>query len=223
MRVALTLKSKNKKTGPIPVSISSSDTCPPSCGLYNECYAKIGPLAIHWRKVSDSERGMEWNEFLLKIKALPKLQLWRHNQAGDLPGKGETLSVKKLASLVVANKGKIGFTYTHKPLLRKIERNAIKFANANGFTVNLSADSLTEADKKASLGIGPVVVVLPSTQTTNTITPEGRNVVICPAYTHGLSCDECRLCYRTQRAIVGFPAHGVKFKAVDKRIALELV
>ncbi len=222
MHVALTMKSGNEKTGPIPVSTSSDDTCPPSCGMYRECYAKMGPLRIHWWKVSSGERGLKWPEFLEQIKALPQGQLWRHNQAGDLPGTGDKLDTKALAGLVKANKGKRGFTYTHKPLKLASERKAIAAANKRGFTINLSADSLEDADKKAALDIGPVVVVLPSTQLTNTQTPEGRNVVVCPAYTHGVSCAECQLCQRQTRAIVGFPAHGKMAGRVDKRIALEM-
>ena len=37
---------------------------------------------------------------------------------------------------------------------------AIADANANGFVVNLSADTLAEADELAALNVGPVVVVL---------------------------------------------------------------
>ena len=48
MRVAFTLKSKNNKTGNIPVTISASKTCPDACPLKGAgCYADIGPLMIH--------------------------------------------------------------------------------------------------------------------------------------------------------------------------------
>ncbi len=222
MYVSLTMKSGNAKVGPIPVSTSSEDTCPPSCGMYRECYAKMGPLRIHWWRVTDGKRGVEWAEFCDQVAALPDGQLWRHNQAGDLPGTGNALDAKALAKLVKANRGRRGFTYTHKPLATKAERAAVAKANAAGFTVNLSADDLHAADRLAGLGIGPVVVVLPSTQLTNTTTPEGRNVVVCPAYTHGVTCEECQLCQRQTRAIVGFPAHGKMAGSVDKRIALQM-
>jgi hypothetical protein len=75
---------------------------------------------MHWDKVTQGERGLDWAEFLAEIKALPRHQLWRHNQAGDLPGVGDSLDVAKLAELTKANKGKNGFTYTHK---KPTERN----------------------------------------------------------------------------------------------------
>ncbi len=222
LRVSLTMKSGNEKVGPIPVSTTTMATCPPECAMRRECYAKMGPLQIHWWKVSDGTRGVEWNEFCAQISALPTDQVWRHNQAGDLPGEGNKIDVKALTALVKANKGRRGFTYTHKPMTTKAASTAIARANANGFTINLSADNLAEADAKADLDIAPVVVVLPSTQLTNTTTPNGRRVVICPAYTHGVTCADCQLCQRQTRAIVGFPAHGKMAGRVDKRIALQM-
>ena len=82
MRYHLTEVSSNKKTGPIPVSTTSSDTCPPACPFNDGgCYAKSGPLALHWKKVSEDQRGDDFDTFIDKIKKLPKNQLFRHNQA----------------------------------------------------------------------------------------------------------------------------------------------
>jgi hypothetical protein len=223
MKTSLTMPKPgkfNKKTGPIPVSTSSQKQCPASCPFRsNGCYAESGPLAIHFTKVTSGERGDEWPEFTAKIAALPQGQLWRHNQAGDLPGWGSRIAGGMLADLVQANEGKRGFTYTHKPMRGETEtaannRQAVKSANAGGFVVNLSANNLEEADSLASLSIGPVVVVVPHDQTTNTNTPSGRKVVICPAtQREGVSCATCQLCARGNRSvIVGFPAHGSQKK-----------
>ena len=106
MTVHLTLKSSNAKTGPIPVSTSSSDTCPRSCGQFETCYAKSGPLAIHWKATSAAERGTGWATFCEAIAALPDGQLWRHNQAGDLPGTDGKIDTVKLRALIQANQGK---------------------------------------------------------------------------------------------------------------------
>ena len=84
--------SSNSKVGPIPVSTTEASTCPPSCPFIDAgCYAKTGPVSWHWKKVTNGLRGDTFKEFLGKIKALPKGQLWRHNQAGDLPGSNERL------------------------------------------------------------------------------------------------------------------------------------
>jgi hypothetical protein len=113
-----------------------------------------------------------------------------------------------LAQLADANRGKRGFTFTHK--YRRPENfEAIAKANASGFTINLSADSLVEADRLADLKIGPVAVVLP-TDGVATYTPAGRKVIVCPAQGPAhLTCKECELCALPDRkAIVGFRAHG---------------
>lgn len=215
MLVNFTLKSRNAKTGPIPVSTSSSDTCPQACPLKGAgCYAGGGPLGILWRKVSAGTVGMSWQAFCEAIAALPACQLWRHNQAGDLPGIGNDIDETAILRLIEANKGKRGFTYTHKPVDASHANNAMLVAHANseGFTVNLSANNLSEADELAALGIAPVVSVLPKEQTSNTTTPAGRKVVVCPAtQREGVSCATCQLCQRADRkVIVGFPAHGMR-------------
>jgi hypothetical protein len=212
-RVRLTILSHNKKTGPIPVSITESGSCPTSC-LFNGagCYAEYNHTRMHWNEVP--KVGMEWEDFCSAIARLPRQQLWRHNEAGDLPGVGDTIDGPKLARLVSANRGRRGFTFTHKPVLRgrraAVNRRAIAAANRNGFTVNLSADNLVLADKLANLGIAPVVVVLPRDTPDGAFrTPEGRQVVICPAERTDLQCNRCQLCQKAERkSIVGFRAHG---------------
>lgn len=211
----ITLKSKNAKTGNIPVSTTSGDTCPTTCGQYQNCYAKFGPLALHWRKLSDGDKGITLSEFVAIIAALPDGQLWRHNQAGDLPGVDQTIERNALESIVSANRGKRGFTYTHKPLTdENIEM--IRYANNNGFTVNVSCDTIADADNAVSLGVGPVCVVVPKTQTSNFTTPSGNKVVICPATNRDtVSCETCKLCAWSERkAIIAFPAHGIKAKYI---------
>lgn len=229
-QVAFTRVSRNAKTGPIPVTTSSAETCPDACPLKrNGCYAEAGPLALFWRKVTERKAGLAFAEALEQIRALPKGQLWRMNQSGDLPGQGDAIDLEALGQLVAANRGRKGFTYTHKPVgsegLADSNATAVAFANQQGFTVNLSADTLAEADTLADLGIGPVVVVLPVDQTTATTTPAGRKVAICPAaIREGISCATCGLCaLRDRKALIGFPAHGAskrKAEAVAKGGAL---
>jgi hypothetical protein len=218
--VSLTLKSRNAKTGPIPVSTTTALTCPVSCPFNRNndggCYADGGPLRIQWDKVTKGNAGMEWSAFCDAVKALPEGALWRHNQAGDLPGAGDYIDGPALLKLVNANKGKNGFTYTHKPMNTVGNRAAVKTANTLGFTVNLSANNLAHADELADLEIAPVVVVLPASQTTNTTTPKGRKVVVCPATQRDdVSCMTCGLCARLRDAIVGFPAHGAAHRKAD--------
>jgi hypothetical protein len=228
--IQLTEKSRNSKTGPIPVSTTSNETCPDACPLKaNGCYAEGGPLGILWRALSGSVAGetfqsgrntlqsLTWEQFCAKVASFPTGTFWRHNQAGDLPGIGDQIDAKALSRLVDANEasGARGFTYTHKPItgpFGQANQKAIMAANMRGFTVNLSANNLREADTLAAAGIGPVVVVLPADvqgKQDDLRTPDGRKVVVCPAtYQKDVSCLTCQLCQRQRSSIVGFPAHG---------------
>ena len=229
MQVQFTERSRNAKVGPMPVSTSSNETCPDACPLKrNGCYAEAGPLGMLWRSLSGATAGgtfttggkgvakaLSWEQFKAAIASLPEGTLWRHNQAGDLPGLNDAIDVEALRGLVVANQGKRGYTYTHKPVTGPhgaANVAAIRDANANGFTVNLSADNLSEADELAQVNAGPVVVVLPAETQGNVklTTPQGRRVVVCPAtYRDDVNCASCKLCAVSSRqSVVGFPAHG---------------
>ena len=212
----ITPKSKNAKLGKIPTTTSTATTCPTACPFRdNGCYAESGPLKLHWLKVTKGERGDDWSTFLDKIKELPAGSKWRHNQAGDLPGDTQDLDSTKCVDLAKANEGKRGFTYTHYDVLENFQ-NAItvNIMNNLGFTVNVSANNLEHADQLCDLDIAPVATVLPIEQTTNTVTPKGRKVVVCPAtYKDDVSCADCMLCEkRDRKVIVGFPAHGTSKK-----------
>jgi hypothetical protein len=232
----LTLKSRNEKTGPIPVSTTDAASCPPSCPFNNGggCYAASGPLALHWRKVSDGRAGAAFDKFCEQVAALPAGQLWRHNQAGDLAGVGDEIDLASLAKLIKANAGKRGFTYTHKPMTPQ-NAAAVATANDNGFCVNVSANNLQHADALSQANVGPVVSVLPIEYERKNkrgqwletekeykarlrelpqTTPAGRKLTVCPAtYKDGVSCASCKLCAVIKReTVVGFPAHGVQKK-----------
>jgi hypothetical protein len=147
--------------------------------------------------------------------------LWRHNVAGDLPGDGENIDAHALGQIVKANRGRAGFTYTHKH-----SPDAIKWAGHAtnwGFTVNLSADDVQQADQLAAHGL-PVVVIVPMDTPKHSQTPEGRPVLVCPAQTtEYMTCALCALCQRAdRRQIIGFRAHGTKAKQAD-RIARRVI
>jgi hypothetical protein len=215
-----TAKSANAKTGPMPTTTTSDNTCPPSCAMFDTCYAKGGPQAMHWRKVSAGERGGSLTELCDNIRNLEDGTLWRHDVSGDLPGEGERINGADLRQMTAANTGRKGFTYTHKHPSTGSNAAHIKRANHDGFTINLSANDLSEADEFASLGIAPVVTILPIEQTTNTLTPEGRRVVVCPATQRDdVTCESCKLCSVQMRGvIVGFPVHGSRKRMANENL-----
>ena len=231
----VTPKSSNAKTGDIVVTTSTATTCPEACPLKRECYAKSGPLLLHWRAVTNGSRGSTWDGFLgdleRAVRKAPAGQVWRLNQAGDLPGTGNTIDGGRVADLVTLNarSGGRGFTYTHKPILAddangdlataNLNLAIVRQANADGFAINLSANDLAHADRLAERSEGrlPVVVLLPLDAPARPVTPGGRRVVICPAQLReGVTCKTCRLCSRSDRSvIVGFIAHGSQAKGAS--------
>jgi hypothetical protein len=230
LQVSFTLKSKNAKTGPIPVSMTAAQSCPTSCPMNNptdptalRCYAQKGPLSWTWSKLTKGTIGMQWGEFCATVAALPEGTLWRHNQSGDLPGHGDVIDGGAIRALAEANRGRKGFTYTHKPVDTvkgsTLHRNLqhIASAVAEGFAVNLSGNDLAHADALADAAetiAAPearphVVCVVPADHPERSTTPAGRPVIVCPEQTgKARNCAECGLCARMDRKpIVAFRAH----------------
>jgi hypothetical protein len=220
--VYLRQKSENSKVGPIPVSTSGRQTCPSTCDLKeNGCYADNFPMKIHWDKVTRGEKGFPFDGFTQRVREMRKGQIWRHNQAGDLIGTNDQIDEFYLASLTAANVGRRGFTYTHYPMNEHNQR-VVKLANELGFTINLSADTVEEADTLAALGVAPVVTMLPKGPVL-TSTPAGRKITRCPAQTiEYMTCAVCQLCQKSDReTIVGFVVHGSRFKAAQRVIEIK--
>ena len=232
--IAFTEKSRNEKVGETLVTTSSRKTCPDTCPLKaGGCYAAHSHLGAMWTKITnaapdathiDHGKGKvalrSEADLVEAIKRVPAGQAWRLNQAGDLPrqkSRANHIGRRALMRIAHANRdaGALGFTFTHYPVTggdaaAAHNREAITEAIAAGFAINLSADNLDDADKKANLAFAPVAVVLPADQSENTTTPAGRRVVVCPATQRDdVQCVSCRLCARINRnVIVGFPAHG---------------
>lgn len=224
LRVAFVDVSRNRKTGQIPISMTSANTCPASCPWFGSgCYAEHHFTGMHWRRLSRGS-GMSWDAFCERVRAMPPGQLWRHNEAGDLPGDGEVIDDFKLRKLSRAAEHTRGFTYTHKPVLGAgvgaWNRSAILNNGSSGLVVNVSADGLEDADAKAELGVGPVVATIPATRRKILATPAGRRVVVCPAtYRPGSTCSNCGLCSRPHRgSIVAFPVHGAMAAAMTVQL-----
>ena len=216
-KYSITIKSTNKKTGPIPVTTSPKQTCPSNCSLKGDvCYASLGPLGLHWNKLSNGTRGVTYDEMISTIKDLPDGIMWRHNQAGDLVGqksKPYNIKISSLMNMIYsANLNKKGFTYTHYKM-NKQNKMLVKEANDNGFTINLSADSIKQADELYKHRVAPVCVVLPhdASKTKKIITPDGNTVIPCPHDATGIQCITCKLCaVPTRKTIIGFIAHGTR-------------
>lgn len=215
-RVIFMLRSGNRKTGRIPVSITSSETCPPTCRFFNAgCYGESSLLRHHWRGAA--QRGLEWDEFCSRVRRLPEGQLWRHNEVGDLPGVGANVDHELTTKLVLANVGRNGFTYTHKIDARNL--SLFRWAIDTGFTINVSADNIDQVDWYMQMGLPTTVVVSHTCQVSRLVTPRGRIVIICPATTRDVTCEKCKLCAGGERDFaIGFPAHGIRKTLVSSLV-----
>lgn len=213
---AFTRVSGNRKIGPMSVTSTDRASCPPTCSFKGSgCYAENFPLSIHWSKLDT--QGLSIDALCGDIRALPKGSMLRLNQAGDLAHTDGHIDPEHLTKLVGACKKVTAFGYTHhKP---GVGQNAelIKAANDDGVTLNLSAESLKQADEYADLGIAPVVVVVPLGTPKVTFTPAGRQVTMCPAYTSDITCSSCGICaVPGRRGVIAFEAHGATKGRIQK-------
>lgn len=218
----------------MPASTSSRSTCPDACPLKGAggCYAEYGPMSIFWGKVDSGRVGKDFDTFVKEVEQLPKRQIWRYGQAGDLPGDGDAIDRDQMLRLAKANRGRPVIAFTHKP---PTEENiqVLREAHNLGFPVNLSANNVNHADELSNWGFN-VVVILPEaynrkadeSQTEYKArlnglpkhTPGGRRIAVCPATYTDTNCLNCGACARhnSRRAIIGFPAHGTKKKQVSE-------
>jgi len=189
-------------------------------------------MSIFWGKVDRGEVGGDFEVFVKEVEQLPKRQMWRYGQAGDLPGQGDQIDREQMLRLAKANRGRPVIAFTHKPPTED-NLDVLRVARDLGFSVNLSANNVTHADELMELGLN-VVVVLPEeyarqkdeTKTDyrsrlNQLpkhTPGGNRIAVCPATFTDTSCLQCGACAKPgeRGAVIGFPAHGTKKKQVSQ-------
>jgi len=212
MKVLLTMKSSNGKTGPIPVSTVEEASCPDACPLKESrvCYAKHGPISWHWSAVPTNPKATSWEEYCGKIADLPRGIVWRHAQAGDLYGENDILNREEVLRLASAARGTLSIVFTHYPDTSH-NVSVLQEAKREGMMVNLSCDSFEEVDRKMAHGL-PCTVALPVDYEGPMETPGGHKIVPCVHDTKGISCAECKLCARDRKVVIGFRATGAKKK-----------
>jgi hypothetical protein len=210
LRVSFVECSTNRKLGPIPSCKVTASTCPPSCAWFNHgCFGESHILREHWRRVETD--GLSWGAFIQAVSQLPRGQLWRYAEVGDLPGIGESIDSGAMLELLVANHGKRGFTYTHKRSDLRALKLCVDMAKVHGFTVSVSCDNLEQVDYYRRHGFSSLVVTLPERAPDKLITPEGYTVRVCWAELDDtVTCFRCRACANPseKRPVIAFRAHG---------------
>ena len=210
--------SSNKKTGPIPVTTTSKNSCPASCGMRDFCYAKNSYLAMHWAKVSNGSLSKRWREHLDELESLPFGSPLRLNQAGDLvasaSGRLSRAFMNGLLAVVKARRLQ-AWTYTHHDHTLGDNGKLLRRANREGLRINVSTETEESADRAVASGLPAVLAV--SSEETRTVwrTPARNLVKVCPAQLRDTDCSRCMLCHkRSSKVIIAFLAHGSrKFRA----------
>jgi hypothetical protein len=212
---AFTQVSSNRKLGLMSVTMTDKGSCPTTCSFKGGggCYAENFPLSLHWSKLDHA--GLSIDELAANLKALPKHSRVRLNQAGDFAHRGGIIDVDHMRELIEATSRLEVIAYTHHdPVLN---HDTLLGANRAGMVVNLSAESLIEADALADLAVGPVVVAVPRGTPKVSFTPKGRQVTVCPATYSDMTCDRCMICAKPERkGLIAFPSHGSGAKRVEQ-------
>lgn len=218
----LSIKSGNKKTGEMAVSTSSKATCSPSCPfLNNGCYAQSGPLNLHWLKVTSGERGESFPNFLQKLKALPESSAFRHNQAGDLPHTAGKISRTFIRRMVESVSHLRAYTYTHHSVKLGENLSLLRYANRNGFTINVSCETEAQVDDAIAAELPAVLVVPSDEKRTVWRTESGNAVIVCPAQrSDTVTCADCMLCHkRGKKVAIAFLAHGTSKRKAEAQLS----
>lgn len=242
---------ENAKLGPyVAATVTEASTCPDSCALKVEikpdgtkkkgpCYGHFGPIAIHWRNIGEHTAGMSWDDALKVVRRFRKGTLGRFGQVGDHPGEDGWLDRPAMQAWTNSTQGQTWWGYCHYDVTSLTPMAAhnifvIREANAAGYAVNVSCETMTQVDRAIKLGLSPVVVVPSDTRATQ-VTPDGHKVIMCPATVRDdvtcggspttMACGGgVPLCTRTNRTwAIGFPGHGARKKSVDalvKKMAL---
>ncbi len=238
-RVNFTPRSEDPLLGPIPASrtiyVPRLDVMKALAAQYARAKGPLTQELVlrRYLRFMPTAPSLSWDEFCERVALLPPGQLWRHNVQGDLPGDPLHFQVdaEPLEQLVHANRGKHGFTFSR--FHPKFAQNAELIADANrqGFTINLEADSLTEADELLRWKVAPVVVRVPEDSPPFQGTRAGNKVVVCPqSHRRGVTCATCQLCAQAwnrrqdrDRDIVAFPIPGLKTADIPPDVLAEMM
>ncbi len=203
--------SGNRKTGPIPVTYRSMESCPADCpflptGATGGCYGtgRIFTLATkHAGTVNVDEASAK-----VRRGKDQRAKYLRDRVVGDVltdAGKLDRAYVRGIARIATDN-DLIAFGYSHA--WRQFTRADVTFLRRSGYVMNASTETHEGAARAVALGLPTVLVEDDAPEGTQVA---GRRLVTCPAETRDyVSCASCGLCANpNRRVIIRFHTHGV--------------
>jgi hypothetical protein len=221
LNYSFTSHSSNKKIGNIAAVSTSSQSCPTTCGLFDECYGKLHFTGIQWKKLDKS--GLDFIQVMDLIHALKKRSKLRFNVVGDLAHNDGIIDAVKLLKLANTVKNRMIETilYTHHSIDNALNVSALKLAFSKDLHINISCEDIDKARQALKYGLN-AVIVLPTGSIHKVIKHDGLNIVRCPAeYKDTIQCANCMLCAKdrtAQKVVIAFTAHGAKRNALSKKL-----
>ncbi len=221
LNYSFTSHSSNKKIGNIAAISTSSQSCPTTCALFNECYGKLHFTGMQWKKLDKS--GLDFVQVMDLIHALKKRSKLRFNVVGDLAHNNGTIDATKLLKLANTVKNRMIETilYTHHSIDNTLNVSALKLAFSKGLHINISCEDTDKAKQALKHGLN-AVIVLPTNSIHKVIKHDNLTIVRCPAeYKDSVQCANCMLCAKDRvekKVIIAFTAHGAKRNALSKKL-----
>lgn len=214
-------RSRNRKTGPVAVTMTAQASCPPDCAFLGAgCYANVGMLgACHTPKLNAAaETATAMDVARAEAAEIDRLAgglPLRLHVVGDCATPGAARLVSGAAQRYMRRTGApAAWTYTHA--WRDVPRGHW----AGKVSVLASCETPADVRDATARGWACAVVVEAHPADGRAYTDaDGFRRIPCPEQTRGVPCVECKLCWdagalAARRAVVEFQAHGSK-KAVE--------
>ena len=210
--------SKTSKLGTKSWSLQAIETCPGSVGKDGElvpacsgCYATTGMYHFGAVKAVRADNKVDWKraEWVTDmVTALKKDKHFRWFDSGDM----YSLELaEKMYQIMVNTPNTKHWLPTRMYKFAKFWSVLTRMEALPNVMVRYSSDAV---DGTYEQGVHGSTIVPDATST-----PPG--VTLCPAYTQGGKCLDCRACYDKSVAVIGYPAHGRKMAKVIK-IAVDM-
>lgn len=214
--VKYVVESGNVKIGKADATYASVNaTCPKDCALKDSgCYATMGNVALHQRKLSISQPIEAARAEALAIdqsyggEEVPQGRPLRLHVSGDSRTvKGTRLLANAIKRWQRRGGGRV-WSYTHA--WKRVARKEWKTVS-----VLASLDNIEQLPSARRMGYAPAIVVR-KFDSPRAFNLEGYRFIPCPAQTREtVTCIKCRLCWKAdflfeRKMGIAFEAHSVK-------------
>lgn len=212
--------SGNTKTGPMPVTYRTADTCPTSCPFLpanqGGCYGsgRIFGIAAKYASELTVEKAAS-----ILARSPRGAKYLRDRVVGDVVANDGSFDITYVETIagVARDAGLIPFGYTHH--WGAMTADDVARTVTSGYVMNASCETADDITRAVSLGM-PAVVTGDAWADGDVVA--GRRIVTCPAQTRDdVDCSSCGLCAKPNRAAtVRFLVHGptkMAARAIDAR------